>query len=103
MHYGIEVRVVRGFKYDGSPSGKVHVYDGLYKVVESWLEADAVLKFAKNIRNGQLQVRLRGYVHMDMSIKKEKVPVFLFNVIDDNKQNSPHVAPGRYFFRGPIS
>ncbi|GJS05071.1 hypothetical protein Tco_0321579 [Tanacetum coccineum] len=33
---------------------------------------DAVLKFAKNIRNGQLQVRLRGYVHMDMSIKKEK-------------------------------
>ncbi|GJS05070.1 histone-lysine N-methyltransferase family member SUVH9-like protein [Tanacetum coccineum] len=39
MHYGIELRVVRGFKYDGSPSGKVHVYDGLYKVVESWLEA----------------------------------------------------------------
>ncbi|GJT20145.1 histone-lysine N-methyltransferase family member SUVH9-like protein [Tanacetum coccineum] len=39
MNYGIEVHVVRGFKYDGSPSGKVYVYDGLYKVVESWLEA----------------------------------------------------------------
>ncbi|PWA38064.1 histone H3-K9 methyltransferase [Artemisia annua] len=108
MHYGIEVRVVRGFKYDGSPSGKVYVYDGLYKVVESWLEAgksgfgvikfklvrienqpemgSAVLKYAENLRNGALQVRPTGYVHMDMSLKKEKVPVFLFNDIDDNHE-----------------
>lgn len=108
MHYGIEVRVVRGFKYDGSPSGKVYVYDGLYKVVESWLEAgksgfgvikfklvrienqpemgSALLKYAENLRNGPLQVRPTGYVHMDMSMKKEKVPVFLFNDIDDNHE-----------------
>ncbi|GKB32591.1 histone-lysine N-methyltransferase family member SUVH9-like protein [Tanacetum coccineum] len=35
MHYGIEVRVIRGFKYEGSASGKVYVYDGLYKIVEA--------------------------------------------------------------------
>ncbi|GJW06905.1 histone-lysine N-methyltransferase family member SUVH9-like protein [Tanacetum coccineum] len=36
MHYGIEVRVIRGFKYEESASGKVYVYDGLYKIVEAW-------------------------------------------------------------------
>ncbi|KAK9062577.1 hypothetical protein SSX86_019764 [Deinandra increscens subsp. villosa] len=106
MSYGIEVRVVRGFRYEGSPSGKVYVYDGLYKVVDSWLEAgksgfgvikfklvrmenqpemgSSVLKYAASLRNGQLQVRPGGYVSMDMSMRKEHVPVFLFNDIDDN-------------------
>nr|GEU69827.1 histone-lysine N-methyltransferase family member SUVH9-like [Tanacetum cinerariifolium] len=40
MHYGIEVRVIRGFKYEGSASGKVYVYDGLYKIVEAWFDVD---------------------------------------------------------------
>nr|XP_043631912.1 histone-lysine N-methyltransferase family member SUVH9-like [Erigeron canadensis]XP_043631913.1 histone-lysine N-methyltransferase family member SUVH9-like [Erigeron canadensis] len=106
MHYGIEVRVVRGFKYEGSPSGKVYVYDGLYKVVDSWLEAgksgfgvikfklvrmenqpemgSAVLKYAENLRNGK--IRPVGYVNMDMSMTKEKIPVLLFNDIDDNHE-----------------
>ncbi|KAI7746488.1 hypothetical protein M8C21_024491 [Ambrosia artemisiifolia] len=108
MHYGIEVRVVRGFRYDGSPSGKVYVYDGLYKVVDSWLEAgrsgfgvikfklirmenqpdmgSAILKYAEGLRNGSLQGTPSGYVSMDMSMKKEKMPVFLFNDIDDNHE-----------------
>ncbi|GKE92423.1 histone-lysine N-methyltransferase family member SUVH9-like protein, partial [Tanacetum coccineum] len=38
MHYGIEVRVIRGFKYEGSASGKFYVYDGLYKIVEAWFD-----------------------------------------------------------------
>ncbi|KAK1421081.1 hypothetical protein QVD17_23170 [Tagetes erecta] len=108
MHYGIEVRVVRGFRYEGSPSGKVYVYDGLYKVVDSWLEAgksgfgvikfklvrmedqpdmgSAILKYAENLRNGTLQSKPRGYVSLDISMKKETMPVFLFNDIDDNHE-----------------
>ncbi|KAI3725270.1 hypothetical protein L1987_65051 [Smallanthus sonchifolius] len=108
MRYGIEVRVVRGFRYAGSPSGKVYVYDGLYNVVDSWLEVgksgfgvikfklvrmenqpemgSAILKYAESLRNGPLQSRPRGYVCMDMSMKKENVSVFLFNDIDDNHE-----------------
>ncbi|KAI7740639.1 hypothetical protein M8C21_013887 [Ambrosia artemisiifolia] len=108
MCYGLEVRVVRGFRYEGSPSGKVYVYDGLYKVVDSWLEAgksgfgvikfklvrmenqpemgSAILKYAASLRKGPLQVMPGGYVSMDMSMKKEHVPVFLFNDIDDNHE-----------------
>ncbi|KAI3723466.1 hypothetical protein L2E82_35063 [Cichorium intybus] len=106
MHYGIEVRVVRGFRYEGSPSGKVYVYDGLYKVIDSWLEigksgfgvikfklvrienqpemGSAILRYAQDLRNGQ--IKPLGYVNTDMSSKKEKLPVFLFNDIDDNHE-----------------
>ncbi|XP_071707635.1 histone-lysine N-methyltransferase family member SUVH9-like [Rutidosis leptorrhynchoides] len=107
MHYGIEVRVVRGFKYEGSPSGKVYVYDGLYKVVGSWFEAgksgfavikfklvrienqpkmgSVILKYAENLKNGLLEIKSNGCVRMNMSMKKENVPVYLFNDIDDNQ------------------
>ncbi|KAL1804048.1 hypothetical protein DCAR_0935740 [Daucus carota subsp. sativus] len=104
MHYGIEVRVVRGFKYEGSASGKVYVYDGLHKVVDCWFDVgksgfgvykfkivrlenqpergSLVLRFAQNLRVRPLEVRPRGYVCLDMSMKKENVPVLLFNDID---------------------
>ncbi|KVI08020.1 histone-lysine N-methyltransferase family member SUVH9-like [Cynara cardunculus var. scolymus] len=108
MHYGIEVRVVRGLKYEGSPSGKVYVYDGLYKVVDSWLEAgksgfgvikfkllrienqpemgSAILKYAQSLRNAQIEVKPKGYICQDMSKKKENIPVLVFNDIDNNHE-----------------
>ncbi|GJT14670.1 histone-lysine N-methyltransferase family member SUVH9-like protein [Tanacetum coccineum] len=106
MHYRIEVRVIRGFKYEGSASGKVYVYDGLYKIVEAWFDVgksgfgvfkfklvrmvnqvemgSEVLKFANTLRARPLEARPVGYVSFDISIKKENVPVFLFNDIDNN-------------------
>lgn len=108
MHYGIEVRVIRGFKYEGSgsASGKVYVYDGLYRIVECWFDVgksgfgvykyklvrienqeemgSAILRFAQNLRIRPLVARPTGYVTLDISRKKENVPVFLFNDIDDN-------------------
>ncbi|XP_024983719.1 histone-lysine N-methyltransferase family member SUVH9-like [Cynara cardunculus var. scolymus] len=105
-HHGIEVRVVRGFKYKGSASEKVYVYDGLYKIVDAWFEVgksgfgvykfklvrmegqpelgSAILKFAENIRTSPLEARPSGYVSLDISSNKENVPVFLFNDIDSN-------------------
>ncbi|KAI3706196.1 hypothetical protein L6452_23775 [Arctium lappa] len=108
MHYGIEVRVIRGFRYEGSASGKVYVYDGLYKIVEAWFDVgksgfgvfkfklvrmenqsemgSATLKFAANLRTRPLEVRPVGYVSFDISMNKEKAPVFLFNDIDGNHE-----------------
>lgn len=108
MHYGIEVRVIRGFKYEGSPSGKVYVYDGLYKIVEAWFDVgksgfgvykfklvrienqtemgSAVLKLAENLRTRPLEVRPVGYLTSDLSMKKENMAVFVFNDIDSNHE-----------------
>ncbi|KAL8227379.1 hypothetical protein R6Q57_017211 [Mikania cordata] len=108
MHYGVEVRVIRGFRYEGSPSGKVYVYDGLYKIVEAWFDVgksgfgvfkfklvrmenqiemgSAILKFAENLRTKPLEVRPVGCLSFDISMKKENVPVFLFNDIDSNHE-----------------
>lgn len=108
MHYGIEVRVIRGFRYEGSASGKVYVYDGLYKIVEAWFDVgksgfgvfkfklvrmenqaemgSSILKFAENLRTKPLEVRPTGYLSFDISMKKEKVQVFLFNDIDSNHE-----------------
>ncbi|XP_060180568.1 histone-lysine N-methyltransferase family member SUVH9-like [Lycium barbarum] len=108
MHYGVEVRVIRGFKYEGSgsASGKVYVYDGLYRIVACWFEigksgfgvfkyrlsrienqeemGSAILRFAQDLRIRPLVARPTGYVSLDISRKKENVPVFLFNDIDNN-------------------
>ncbi|PWA96414.1 histone H3-K9 methyltransferase [Artemisia annua] len=108
MHYGIEVRVIRGFKYRGGVSEKLYVYDGIYKVTDAWLEdgksgfgvykfklvrmegqpemGSAMLKFAENIRENPMAARPVGYVSLDISMNKEHVPVFLFNDIDDNNE-----------------
>ncbi|KAM7462339.1 hypothetical protein LguiA_030460 [Lonicera macranthoides] len=108
MHYGIEVRVIRGLRYEGSASGKVYVYDGLYKVVESWFDVgksgfgvykfklirmdnqpemgSAILRFARNLRTRPLEVRPMGYICLDMSMNKENVPVYLFNDIDNDHE-----------------
>ncbi|KAL2508745.1 Histone-lysine N-methyltransferase family member SUVH9 [Forsythia ovata] len=108
MHYGIEVRVVRGLKYEGSSAGKVYVYDGLYRVTDTWFDVgksgfgvykfklvrfenqgqmgSVVLKFAESLRTRQLDAWPKGYVTLDMSSKKENVPVFFFNDIDDDHE-----------------
>ncbi|TMW89446.1 hypothetical protein EJD97_017174 [Solanum chilense] len=107
MYYGVEVRVIRGFKYVGSSSGKVYVYDGLYRITESWFDVgksgfgvykyklvrienqpdmgSAILRFAESLRTRPLEVRPMGYISLDISRKKENVPVFLFNDIDNER------------------
>ncbi|KAK1426389.1 hypothetical protein QVD17_15060 [Tagetes erecta] len=108
MHHGVEVRVVRGFKYKGVAGDKVLVYDGIYKIDEYWFEigksgfgvykfklvrmegqpemGSAILRFAENIKLNPLQARPVGYVSLDISKNQEKVPVFLFNDIDDSDE-----------------
>ncbi|KAK6138954.1 hypothetical protein DH2020_027300 [Rehmannia glutinosa] len=105
MSCGIEVKVIRGFKYKGSASEKVYVYDGLYKIIETWFDVgrsgfgvykfklvrienqvemgSAIMKFAVSLRTQPLEARPRGYVSLDLSNKKENFPVFFYNDVDD--------------------
>ncbi|KAL2923033.1 Histone-lysine N-methyltransferase family member SUVH2 [Bienertia sinuspersici] len=106
MHYGIEIRVIRGLKYEGSLTTKIYVYDGLYRITESWFDVgksgfgvykfklvriegqpemgSTLLKLAHGLRTRTLQVRPVGYISLDLSMKKEKVPVFVYNDIDSD-------------------
>ncbi|KAJ6794578.1 histone-lysine N-methyltransferase family member SUVH9-like [Iris pallida] len=107
MAYGIEIRVIRGIKCDKSPTGKVYVYDGLYKIVDCWFDVgksgfsvykykllriegqeemgSLMMKLAEELKVNPLSVRPKGYVTLDMSMGKEKVAVSLFNDIDDDR------------------
>ncbi|KZV45366.1 histone-lysine N-methyltransferase family member SUVH9 [Dorcoceras hygrometricum] len=104
MNYGIEVRVIRGLKSGAAVNSKIYVYDGLYRVVETWFDVGKsgfgvfkfklvrienqvemgsnVMKFAYNLGTKPLDVRPKGYVTLNLSKNKEKFPVFLFNDID---------------------
>ncbi|XP_010413894.1 PREDICTED: histone-lysine N-methyltransferase family member SUVH2-like [Camelina sativa] len=108
MYYGIEVRVIRGIKYENSVTSKVYVYDGLYKIVDCWFAvgksgygvfkfrlvrmegqprmASAVMRDAQTLRLEPLKVRPHGYVSLDISNKKENVCVFLYNDIDGDQE-----------------
>ncbi|KAL3626111.1 Histone-lysine N-methyltransferase member suvh2 [Castilleja foliolosa] len=107
MHYGVEVRVIRGFKYEGSFSGKVYVYDGLYRITKIWFDVgksgfgvfkfklvrienqpemgSVVMRFAQSLKVRPLELRPKGYVTLDLSGKKEKDPIFLYNDIDGDQ------------------
>ncbi|CAL0318553.1 unnamed protein product [Lupinus luteus] len=108
MHYGIEVRVIRGVRCEGtaSASGKLYVYDGLYKIVHCWFDVgksgfgvfkyklcridgqakmgSSVLKEANKLRKDPLSFKPMCCLSLDISINKEYVPVRLFNDIDQN-------------------
>lgn len=103
-HYGIEIRVIRGLKCDGSPTGKVYVYDGLYRIIDCWLDlgksgfgvykyklvriagqpemGSVIMRYAANLRADPLSVRPSGYSSLDISKGKENLPVYLFNDVD---------------------
>ncbi|KAL5990239.1 Histone-lysine N-methyltransferase member suvh2 [Asimina triloba] len=104
-YYGIEIRVIRGFKWENSPTGKIYVYDGLYRIVDCWLDVGrsgfgvykyrllrmvgqpemgtAILKFAEGLRSNPVLLP-PGYMCLDISRGKENLPVFLFNDIDED-------------------
>ncbi|WJX10494.1 Histone-lysine N-methyltransferase member suvh2 [Trifolium repens] len=108
MHYGIEVRVIRGVRCEGtsSASGKVYVYDGLYRIVECWFDVgksgfgvykyklwridgqakmgSSVLKEAVMLRRDPLCFKPMCVLSLDIANGKESVGIRLFNDIDRN-------------------
>ena len=110
MHYGIEVRVIRGMKYEGSAStsSKVYVYDGLYKIVSCQFDlgksgfgvykykllrieeqakmGSTVLKDARDIKKIGLDFMPMSCLSVDISNNRKNVPVRLFNDIDVHQE-----------------
>ncbi|KEH40792.1 putative histone-lysine N-methyltransferase chromatin remodeling SET family [Medicago truncatula] len=110
MHYGIEVRVIRAVRYQGtsSTSGKVYVYDGLYRIVECCRfdvgkNGFGVFKFMLSRIDGQAKMgslvlkeaflrkqdpscyKPMCVISHDISNKMERVGIRLFNDIDECK------------------
>uniref|UniRef100_A0ACD5XFB1 Uncharacterized protein n=1 Tax=Avena sativa TaxID=4498 RepID=A0ACD5XFB1_AVESA len=107
--YGVEVRVVRCHDCDASPSGKVYVYDGLYKVDSSTYSpgnksAREVCRFnllrlpgqdplgSNTLRDARKltealasSFRLPGYLTLDLSRGKEAIRVPVCNTVDEHR------------------
>ncbi|KAI3879533.1 hypothetical protein MKW92_031167 [Papaver armeniacum] len=101
LHRGNEVRVIRGVKDVENPNCKVYMYDGLYKIQESWTDKSkmgaAVFKYKlvripgqreaftvwKSIQTWRNNVSSRpGLILQDITSGAEKIPVSLVNEVD---------------------
>ncbi|KAF0908954.1 hypothetical protein E2562_030250 [Oryza meyeriana var. granulata] len=107
MAYGIEIRVIRAVKSKRSPIGKVYFYDGLYKVVDFWLDrgksgfgvykykmlriegqeamGSVNFRLAEQLKVNALTFRPTGYLSFDISLGRESIPVALYNDVDDDR------------------
>ncbi|KAK9266549.1 hypothetical protein L1049_001593 [Liquidambar formosana] len=104
LHRANEVRVIRGIKDVANPTGKVYVYDGLYKIQESWVEKGKsgcnVFKYKlvrvpgqpeaftmwKSIQQWKDGVTSRvGVILPDLTSGAESLPVSLVNDVDGEK------------------
>ncbi|OVA13806.1 SET domain [Macleaya cordata] len=104
LRRGNEVRVIRGVKDVGNPSAKVYIYDGLYRIHESWMEKGkagcSVFKYKLMRIPGQPEafvvwksiqlwkdntVSRPGVILPDLTSGAEKLPVCLVNDVDDDK------------------
>lgn len=104
VHRGNEVRVIRGLKDVNGSTGKIYVYDGLYKIQESWTEKNksgcSVFKYKlvrlpgqpaaftlwKSIQQWKDGVTSRaGVILPDLTSGAESQPVSLVNDVDDER------------------
>lgn len=104
MHRGNDVRVIRGMKDVAHPTGKVYVYDGLYKIQDTWVEKAKsgfnVFKYKLIRLPGQPEAYMTwksiqqwtdksasrsGVILPDLTSGAENVPVCLVNDVDNEK------------------
>ncbi|KAF3441615.1 hypothetical protein FNV43_RR15530 [Rhamnella rubrinervis] len=104
LHRANGVRVIRGIKDISNPTGKIYVYDGLYKIQESWTEkgkggynvfkyklvrlpgqpeAFSIWKSIEKWKGGDPS-RI-GVILPDLTSGVEKIPVSLVNDVDSEK------------------
>lgn len=104
LHRGNQVRVVRGLKDGTNQTGKIYVYDGVYKLHESWIEKGKsgcnVFKYKlirvagqpegfmlwKSIQQWRDGVTTRvGVILPDLTSGAENLPICLVNDVDSEK------------------
>ncbi|KAL3585154.1 hypothetical protein D5086_012021 [Populus alba] len=104
LHRGNDIRVIRGIKDVGNPTGKVYMYDGLYRIQESWLEkgksGSNVFRYKLGRLPGQPEayktwkkiqqwkdgtITRFGVILPDLTSGCETLPVSLVNDVDNEK------------------
>ncbi|OIV90016.1 hypothetical protein TanjilG_00317 [Lupinus angustifolius] len=104
MHRGNDVRVIRGLTDLAHPTGKVYIYDGLYKIQNTWVEKakngfnvfkyklvrcpgqPAAYMIWKSIQQWtQKNASRTGVILPDLTSSAEKIPVCLVNDVDNEK------------------
>ncbi|CAN6453862.1 unnamed protein product [Victoria cruziana] len=105
LRHSVEIRVTRGFKDPNSLNGKVYIYDGLYKIQESWIDKGKggfdIFKYKLVRVPGQPVLGSliwkqaiawkenpacrEGVIIADLSVGMENTPVCLVNEVDDEK------------------
>ncbi|ONH94527.1 hypothetical protein PRUPE_7G021100 [Prunus persica] len=105
LHRSNDVRVIRGIKDVSNPTGKVYVYDGLYKIHESWVDKGksgcSVFKYKlvrlpgqpeaftiwKSIEQWKVETTTTrvGLILPDLTSGAENLPVSLVNDVDGEK------------------
>lgn len=104
LHRGNDVRVIRGMKDVANTTGKVYVYDGLYKIQGSWVEKGKsgcnVFKYKlvrlpgqpeafttwKSVQQWKDGITSRaGVILPDLTSGAENLAVSLVNDVDDEK------------------
>ncbi|KAJ6304353.1 hypothetical protein OIU77_018091 [Salix suchowensis] len=104
LHRGNDIRVIRGIKDVGNPTGKVYVYDGLYRIQESWVEkgksGSNVFRYKLGRLPGQPDayklwkkiqqwkdgsIPRTGIILPDLTSGAETLPVSLVNDVDHEK------------------
>ncbi|CAH9112576.1 unnamed protein product [Cuscuta epithymum] len=105
LHRANEVRVIRGLKDYMTVAGKVYLYDGLYRIEESWAENNKsglnIFKYKlvrlpgqpeaytmwKQIQQWKDGLALRpGIILSDLTSGVESQPVCLVNEVDNDKE-----------------
>ncbi|XP_050231597.1 histone-lysine N-methyltransferase, H3 lysine-9 specific SUVH3-like [Mercurialis annua] len=104
LHRANEVRVIRGMKDSYNAAGRIYVYDGLYKIQESWVDKGKsgcnIFKYKlarvpgqpgafsvwKSIQQWKEGIITRaGLVLPDLTSGAESQPVSLVNDVDEEK------------------
>ncbi|XP_047309086.1 histone-lysine N-methyltransferase, H3 lysine-9 specific SUVH1-like [Impatiens glandulifera] len=115
LHQGNDVRVIRGVKDIAHPTGKVYIYDGIYRVQESWIEKVKggynIFKYKLGRKPGQPQAftmwksiqqwkesisSRTGVILPDLTSGAENLPVCLVNEVDEEK------SPGYFTYSSSL-
>ncbi|KAF8731857.1 hypothetical protein HU200_015801 [Digitaria exilis] len=104
LHRGNSIRVIRSVKDLISPTGKIYIYDGLYKIKEAWMEKgksgfnvfkhkllrepgqpDGIAVWKKTEKWRDNPSSRDRVILLDLSYGVESKPICLVNEVDDEK------------------
>jgi euchromatic histone-lysine N-methyltransferase len=104
LHRGNPIRVIRSVKDLTCPTGKIYIYDGLYKIKEAWMETgksgfkefkhkllrepgqpDSIALWKKTEKWRETPSSRDHVILRDISYGAESNPVCLVNEVDDDK------------------